>query len=208
MAARCGGTAHPRAANRDGRVRSAGSSRRRLIRAAPECARFRRGCRRRKIRQEASKFARQTMAAVRVANCSAAQHGGAPEWAAYFANLNTMFTSNLGNANARLYPLAGFRHSTMQRAWEAILRTSAGWPDFCRLTSGINRYGGWSCGRFPVPVAASGSNPDGSAVADGTTVALVQASLIDGNGFAASGKTVAVSAGAAASDYHSQHRHI
>ncbi len=124
----------------------------------------------------------------------------APEWAAYFANLNTMFTSNLGNANARLYPSGGQcgipqcnEHG--KRFCASFWARLAGFSAASRAQPLIGMAAG-PAGASQSLVAASGSNPDGSAVADGTTVALVQAMLIDGNGFAASGRTLSVSAGA------------
>lgn len=119
----------------------------------------------------------------------------APEWAAYVANLNAMLGANLGNANLKLYPLAGTKaFHTAAPMGSDFAHVGLGSPDFLELRLGLT-------GQSPGPASttesfaiAAGSNADGSTPADGRTAGIVQAALLDADGFPLSGKTVSLTA--------------
>jgi len=117
----------------------------------------------------------------------------APEWAAYVADLNAMLGTNLGNLNAKLYPLANTSAFHDAAALNSdFAHVGLGSPDFLQLRAALAAVspGAPSAGNsFAV---GSGVNADGSAPADGKTNAIVQTILQDANGLPLAGRTIQI----------------
>jgi subtilase family serine protease len=114
-----------------------------------------------------------------------------PEWAAFAADLNIMFGTDLGNLNRKLYALKGTKafHGAASMGSD-FAHVGLGSPDLLRLKLAL---GGGALGPVNVTQSIIGvatRNSDGTAAADGQDQATVQAILADARGFPVSGKTV------------------
>jgi hypothetical protein len=118
-----------------------------------------------------------------------------PEWAAFAADLNIMFGTDLGNLNRKLYALKGTKafHGAASMGSD-FAHVGLGSPDLLRLKLAL---GGGALGPVNVTqsiVGVATRNSDGTAAADGQDQATVQAILADARGFPVSGKTVSLTA--------------
>ena len=119
----------------------------------------------------------------------------APLWAAYAADLNRMLGTNIGNVNARLYPLAGTdAFHTAASIGSDFAHVGLGSPDFPRLRLALSGQTVGPVSPSQSLVAAAGSDQDSSVPADGEIAGVVQTILMDAKGFPVSGKTVLLSA--------------
>jgi Bacterial Ig-like domain (group 1)/Thrombospondin type 3 repeat len=106
-----------------------------------------------------------------------------------------MLGTNIGNVNARLYPLAGTdAFHTAASIGSDFAHVGLGSPDFPRLRLALSGQTVGPVSPSQSLVAAAGSNPDSSVPADGEIAGVVQTILMDAKGFPVSGKTVLLSA--------------
>ena len=124
----------------------------------------------------------------------------APEWAAYTADLNSMFNMNLGNANLYFYALAGTPafHDAASMGSD-FAHVGLGSPDFLQLRLALTGEKTGSVSTAQSVAVAGGNNQGGSGPADGKTLASVQVVLADANNFPVSGKTVSLTANSGSS---------
>jgi hypothetical protein len=109
----------------------------------------------------------------------------APLMAGMVAMLNEVVGSNLGQANAALYPLAGT--SAFNSIADGFSYVGLGSPNYFSLLETLSHY---QVG--PVDPTASAAGGTIFPVADGTTQAVVRVNLADTNKFPVPGKTVSL----------------